>query len=50
MDGAYDADVTVSDRTVDSHIRRIRSKYAEAGCKSVIETVHGVGYKLSSCQ
>jgi two-component system OmpR family response regulator len=50
MDGAYAANVTVSDRTVDSHIRRIRSKYAAAGCQSVIETVHGVGYKLSSCQ
>jgi two-component system, OmpR family, response regulator len=50
MDGAYDANVTVSDRTVDSHIRRIRGKYAAAGCKSIIETVHGVGYKLSSCQ
>jgi two-component system OmpR family response regulator len=50
MDGAYDANVTVSDRTVDSHIRRIRSKYAEAGCPAIIETVRGVGYKLSSCR
>jgi two-component system OmpR family response regulator len=50
IDGAYRNHITVSDRTIDSHIRRIRSKYAEAGGKSVIETVHGVGYKLSSCQ
>src|SRR5581483_3806252 len=50
IDGAYRNHITVSDRTIDSHIRRIRSKYAEAGGKSVIETVHGVGYKLGSCQ
>ncbi len=36
----------VSDRTIDSHIRRLRSKYFEIGAGSIIETVHGVGYKL----
>ena len=40
----------VNDRTVDSHIRRLRAKYAEAGCGSVVETVHGVGYKLGACR
>ena len=40
----------ISDRTVDSHIRHIRSKFSELGCRSIIETVHGVGYKLGSCQ
>ena len=40
----------ISDRTVDSHVRHIRSKFAELGCESVIETVHGVGYKLGSCR
>ena len=44
MDKAYDG-VIVSDRTIDSHVRRIRQKFAEAG-GSVIETVHGVGYRL----
>ena len=44
MDKAYDG-VVVSDRTIDSHVRRIRQKFAEAG-GSVIETVHGVGYRL----
>ncbi len=40
----------VSDRTVDSHIRRLRAKFSDAGCDVVIETVHGVGYKLGRCQ
>jgi two-component system OmpR family response regulator len=50
MDAAYDADISVSDRTIDSHIRRVRGKYAKGGCKEIIETVHGVGYKLGSCR
>lgn len=40
----------ISDRTVDSHVRHIRSKFSEVGCDSVIETIHGVGYKLGSCR
>ena len=50
MDAAYDTDISVSDRTIDSHIRHVRGKYARAGCKEIIETVHGVGYKLGSCR
>lgn len=50
MQSAYDSNVYVSDRTIDSHIRHIRQKFAECGCASIIETVHGVGYKLASCQ
>jgi two-component system OmpR family response regulator len=49
MDGAYQ-DVTVSDRTIDSHIRRIRQKFADIGAASIIETMHGIGYKVGSCQ
>jgi two-component system OmpR family response regulator len=50
MEAAYDTDISVSDRTIDSHIRRVRGKYAKGGCKELIETVHGVGYKLGSCR
>ncbi len=50
MDSAYDGNVYVSDRTIDSHIRHIRQKFAEVGCENVIETVHGVGYKLATCR
>lgn len=50
MQSAYDNNVYVSDRTIDSHIRHIRQKLAEAGCASAIETVHGVGYQLAGCE
>jgi two-component system OmpR family response regulator len=35
----------VSDRTLDSHVRRIRAKFREHGLDPV-ETVHGLGYRL----
>lgn len=50
MDAAYQYNVHVSDRTIDSHIRHVRNKFSQAGCEQLIETVHGVGYKLSSCK
>ncbi|RTZ64670.1 MAG: two-component system response regulator CreB [Aquificaceae bacterium] len=50
MNSAYEYNIHVSDRTIDSHIRHIRAKFSEAGCEKIIETLHGVGYKLSSCQ
>jgi len=50
MDGAYQYNIHVSDRTIDSHIRHIRQKFLDIGCQSIIETQHGVGYKLASCQ
>ncbi|PCJ30543.1 MAG: two-component system response regulator CreB [Gammaproteobacteria bacterium] len=49
MDGAYQHNIVVSDRTIDSHIRHIRQKFAANGCDSIILTQHGVGYKLSPC-
>jgi len=49
MNAAYDIQIYVSDRTIDSHIRNIRAKFNAAGCSSVIETVHGVGFRLGSC-
>jgi two-component system OmpR family response regulator len=48
--GVYAANGQVSDRTVDSHIRHIRSKFEAAGCQCIIETLHGVGYKLGQCR
>lgn len=46
MDSAYAGNVHVSDRTIDSHVRNIRAKFAAAGCASIIDTVHGVGFRL----
>jgi two-component system, OmpR family, response regulator len=48
MNTAYELHKIVSDRTIDSHVRRVRSKFAAVGAEP-IETLHGVGYKLGSC-
>jgi two-component system OmpR family response regulator len=48
MDGSYQHNIAVSDRTIDSHLRRIRNKFKQAGGKP-IDTVHGVGYKVNYC-
>jgi two-component system, OmpR family, response regulator len=50
LDAAYAGNIHVADRTIDSHIRNIRAKMAAVGCDSVIETVHGVGFKLGRCE
>ena len=47
---AYGVNIHVSDRTVDSHIRNIRAKFRDLGCETVIDTVHGIGYRLGSCE
>jgi two-component system OmpR family response regulator len=49
MDQAYELHKVVSDRTIDSHVRRVRSKFAAIGADP-IQTVHGIGYKLGSCE
>jgi two-component system OmpR family response regulator len=47
---AYQLNIQVSDRTIDSHIRNIRAKLAAHNCENVIETIHGVGFKLGRCE
>lgn len=49
MTAAWGARVSVSDRTIDSHIRNIRAKLARLGCDTAIETVHAVGFRLGRC-
>jgi two-component system OmpR family response regulator len=46
MRRAYDTDVHVTERTLDTHVRRIRAKFRALGADP-IETVHGVGYRAS---
>lgn len=46
MDAAYDDQVYVDDRTIDSHIKRIRKKFREVDRTfDSIETLYGVGYR-----
>jgi two-component system response regulator ChvI len=48
MDVAYQDDIYVDDRTIDSHIKRLRRKFraADQGFKA-IETLYGVGYRFA---
>ena len=47
MDAAYDDQVYVDDRTIDSHIKRLRKKFKVVdGNFDVIETLYGVGYRF----
>ncbi|MEL6506056.1 MAG: response regulator transcription factor [Pseudomonadota bacterium] len=46
MDAAYDDQIYVDDRTIDSHIKRIRKKFRVVDTEfDAIETLYGVGYK-----
>ncbi len=47
VERAYSWDNHVTERTVDTHVRRIRAKFRELGEANPIATVHGVGYKAS---
>ena len=47
LDVAYQDDVYVDDRTIDSHIKRIRRKFRGADPEfDAIETLYGVGYRF----
>jgi two-component system response regulator ChvI len=47
MDVAYQDDIYVDDRTIDSHIKRLRRKFREADPEfKAIETLYGVGYRF----
>jgi len=46
MDAAYDDQIYVDDRTIDSHIKRLRKKFRKTDKTfDGIETLYGVGYK-----
>jgi two-component system, OmpR family, response regulator ChvI len=47
MDAAYDDDIHVDDRTIDSHIKRMRYKFkAVDDAFDMIDTLYGVGYRF----
>ncbi len=48
IDAAYGENIYVDDRTIDSHIKRLRKKFREVDDDfSNIETLYGVGYKYN---
>lgn len=48
MDAAYHDDIYVDDRTIDSHIKRLRRKFRQIDPEfDAIETLYGAGYRFS---
>jgi DNA-binding response OmpR family regulator len=43
----YDADAAGTSRTVDSHTYRLRQKLEQAGAQEIVQTVRGVGWRLT---
>ncbi len=51
MDSAYDEQVYVDDRTIDSHIKRLRKKFKAVDDDfEMIETLYGVGYRFREAE
>jgi two-component system, OmpR family, response regulator len=49
IDRLHGPGFAVTDRTIDSHVRNLRNKFARVGGVDVIETRAGIGYALGSC-
>lgn len=47
LDNVWGTGVFIDERTVDVHIRRLREALAAGGCEGMVQTVRGVGYRLS---
>ncbi len=49
IDRLHGPGFAITDRTIDSHVRNLRNKFAGLGGHDVIETKAGVGYRLGAC-
>jgi two-component system OmpR family response regulator len=49
IDRLHGPGFAMTDRTVDSHVRNLRTKFAAAGLDDLVETRSGVGYRLGRC-
>ena len=47
LDRVWGDHVFIEERTVDVHIKRLREALAPVGCSALIETVRGVGYRMT---
>jgi two-component system phosphate regulon response regulator PhoB len=45
LEAVWGADIAVTTRTIDTHLKRLREKLGSAG--SLLETVRGVGYRFA---
>jgi len=49
IDRLHGPGFAITDRTIDSHIRNLRHKFASLGAADLIETRAGVGYRIGAC-
>ena len=49
IDRLHGPGFAITDRTIDSHIRNLRAKFAALGATDLIETRAGIGYRIGSC-
>lgn len=49
IDRLHGPGFAITDRTIDSHVRNLRAKFAGIGAGDVIETRAGIGYRLGTC-
>jgi two-component system, OmpR family, response regulator len=50
IDQIHGPGFAITDRTIDSHIRNLRAKFAKAGCADLIETRARLGYSIGACR
>ncbi|MFK0300331.1 response regulator [Brevundimonas sp. NPDC090276] len=50
IDRIHGPGFALTDRTIDSHVRNLRAKFAALGASDVIETRAGVGYQMGPCR
>lgn len=50
IDRVHGPGFAITDRTIDSHVRNVRQKFASVGGADVVETRAGVGYRLGPCR
>jgi two-component system phosphate regulon response regulator PhoB len=48
LDGVWGDHVFIEERTVDVHVLRLRKALAAAGAQGLVQTVRGLGYRLSA--
>lgn len=49
IDRLHGPGFAVTDRTIDSHVRNLRAKFAATGGGELIETRAGIGYRIGTC-
>jgi two-component system OmpR family response regulator len=50
IDRLHGPGFAITDRTIDSHIRNLRHKFADVGGPDLIETRAGIGYRIGPCR